>query len=112
MEYCLENLKDNVAIIGDFNTGKHYIDEKKSIFLCADYISRMEDMGWIDGWRRFHNDKKEYTWYSSKGNGFRIDHIFCTPSFGKVLKNVVYSHQVREDKITDHSALIIDLDFC
>lgn len=109
LEYCLDNLNDKVAIIGDFNTGKHYIDEEHKTLLFSEYINKMEELGWIDGWRMFHNDKKDYTWYSNKGIGFRIDHIFCSPNFTQVLSKVEYSHQIREEKITDHSALIVEI---
>lgn len=108
IDYCIENQNERVAIIGDFNTGKHYLDEPGRDFICEEYIHKIEDLGWIDGWRMFHNDESEYTWYSNKGNGFRIDHIFCTNTFSRALQKVDYSHQIREEKLTDHSSLIVD----
>ncbi len=108
IDYCIENQNERVAIIGDFNTGKHFLDEPGSDFICEEYIHKIEALGWIDGWRMFHSDKREYTWYSNKGNGFRIDHIFCTQAFTQALQKVDYSHKIREEKLTDHSSLLVE----
>lgn len=109
MGYCERNINETVAILGDFNTGKHYIDMNDKGVLCAEYIDRIEELGWVDGWRKFHGDKREYSWYSTAKNGFRIDHAFCTPSFSQELVKTEYDHHVREKGITDHSALILDI---
>ncbi|MCU7495785.1 MAG: endonuclease/exonuclease/phosphatase family protein [Ignavibacteria bacterium] len=39
-------------IIGDFNTGRHYIDEPGKTFYCADSFVSLEDSGLIDSWRK------------------------------------------------------------
>jgi len=109
MGYCERNVNEAVAILGDFNTGKHYIDMKGKGVLYAEYIDRIEEMGWVDGWRKFHGDKREYSWYSTAENGFRFDHAFCTPSFSQKLLRAEYDHRVREQGFTDHSALILDI---
>ena len=101
-------LGNNGFIIGDFNTGRHYIDEKRKTFYCSEYFDRFKEASLIDSWRSRNQEIKEYSWYSSKGNGFRIDHVFSTPDLDKMLSDVHYSHVEREKGLSDHSALIVE----
>ncbi len=94
-------------IIGDFNTGKHYIDETGKTFHCSKDFEQLEENGFIDAWRSRNAGNKEYSWYSSVGNGFRIDHTFVTPELNEHVENVYYSHEERENGVSDHSAMII-----
>ena len=96
-------------IIGDFNTGRHFIDEAGKTLEVAEGMDWMNDAGFIDLWRHRNPDGREYTWYSDKGNGFRIDHAFASPALAARVVNVGYSHQERLDRISDHSALIVDI---
>ena len=107
IEVISENKNQPIIALGDLNTGKHYSDEKGSSFYAAEYMAELEKIC-EDAWRKFHGPKQEYSWYSNKGNGFRIDHAFVTRSMSNVLTNVWYSHAEREGKISDHSALILE----
>ncbi|HSV42525.1 MAG TPA: hypothetical protein VLH13_03840, partial [Methanomassiliicoccales archaeon] len=51
---------------------------------------------------------REYSWYSSKGNGFRLDHVLATPYLDRPVW-AKYSHQERERGLSDHSVLIFDI---
>lgn len=102
-----EQQKEPFIALGDLNTGKHYQDENGKTFIAADKIDEVEQYS-VDAWRLFHKDKKEYSWFSHQGNGFRIDQAFATASMADRLSDVRYSHIEREDKISDHSAMIIE----
>ncbi len=112
MGYCENNIEKCVAIVGDYNTCKAEDMEGGGVPL-KEYMYKFEELGWLDGWRKFHPYKTEFSWYSKKRdggkNGFRLDHIICTPSFSNALTGVNYCHKTRESGFTDHSALIIDL---
>jgi exodeoxyribonuclease-3 len=95
--------------IGDFNTGKHYIDEKGATFYGSGYINEMETIGYTDVWRYLNQKKREYTWYSYKGNGFRLEHIFFSLKIKEKLLDTYHSHVERENGISDHSILIATL---
>ena len=99
----------SVVVIGDFNTGLHYIDEAGKTFICADSFESLQDIGLIDSWRRRHLSVKEFSWFSSQGNGFRIDHAFCTESLDQEVSTIEYIHAPREMKFSDHSALALEL---
>jgi exodeoxyribonuclease III len=49
------------AICGDFNTGKHYVDETGATFALADRFSELENVGWVDAWRGHHGPACEYS---------------------------------------------------
>lgn len=96
-------------LCGDFNTGEHYRDEKAATFIASDHFGHLFELGWIDAWRHFHGDAREYTWYSRAGNGFRIDHVLVSPSMLPRVVRADYSHSEREQGISDHSALVVEL---
>jgi len=96
-------------ILGDFNTGKHYEDEDGRTFACADCFTALLQGGLIDSWRRRNASAREFSWYSSKARGFRVDHALCTPELDSRIRSVRYIHSCREASITDHSALLVEL---
>ena len=105
-----KNKEKPAIFIGDFNTGKHFIDEAKSTFYCSQYMDAIEQKSYIDAWRVINKDKKEFTWYSNVGNGFRIDHAFVNEKYKSKVLDCFYSHREREEKISDHSPMVLKLD--
>jgi len=103
-------LNEPTILIGDLNTGKHFIDEEGKTFKVPFYIEKIENAGWIDAWRFFHVSEREYTWYSTKGNGFRLDHAFVSPKMLEKLRMVYYSHSERTEGLSDHSALVVEFE--
>ena len=105
-----ETRKNKAVFIGDFNTGKHYIDEYKKTFVYSDYFDTLEKEGLVDVWRSVNLDKREYSWYSNSNNGFRIDHAFINKDLKENIKNCYYSHEERTEKISDHSLMVLDIE--
>ena len=102
-------LDASVLYLGDFNTGKHHLDEEGATFFGADRMDRIEKAGFIELWRRQHPEKIEYTWYSPRGNGFRLDHAFASPPLTHRVENTFYSHDERESGVSDHSLMVVEL---
>lgn len=96
------------VIVGDFNTGLHFLDEEGATFYCTAGFKALLESGLVDSWRNRHPDTREFSWYSNHGNGFRIDHAFSSPEADTLIERVYYDHKPREAKITDHSALVVD----
>jgi exonuclease III len=96
------------VVIGDFNTGRSYIDEPGKSFYCIDSFVQLEVIGLIDSWRKRNVDKREYSWYSHAGNGFRIDHVFSTKEMDGLITYIEYDHTPRLEGETDHSALLVE----
>jgi len=105
-----KNGTKNLIITGDFNTGKHLLDEKGSTLMFANYFDIFEDEGLIDAWRHLHQERREFSWHSNKGNGFRLDHLFVGENLKDLIKECYYDHKLREDNISDHSLMTLVLD--
>ncbi len=97
-------------IVGDVNTGKNYIDEAGTVFHYGHYLDAMADAGWHEAWRFLHPHGRQYSWYSHKRNGFRIDHAYISPRLRPALRAARYSHRDRKAGTSDHSVLLIELD--
>jgi len=113
-EFLIGELSDHenekIIITGDINTGKHYIDEKGATFFHSDYIDKFETLNLTDAWRSIHGDKRDFTWYSNAGNGFRLDHFFVYKGLKEKIQSCEYIHKYREQKISDHSMMIIEFE--
>jgi exodeoxyribonuclease-3 len=95
--------------IGDFNTCRAYVDEPGAIDTTAHFIDKVEAAGFCDLWRRRYPEGREFSWYSTRGNGFRIDHAFLSPVLAARAGAVRYSHEERLSGLSDHSPLLLDL---
>ncbi len=95
--------------VGDYNSGKNYIDQKGNSFWYSDKLEKMEGAGYIDAFRHLHGDVREYSWYSHQGNGFRYDHTYIHESIAPLVKSCEYLHEYRENKLSDHSPMILEL---
>lgn len=107
-------------LFGDTNSGKMGIDEETTtgtVFRREHaWMVGMEERGWLDTFRFLHGDRREYTWYSHRNNGFRLDQAFCSPTLIPAVTEVrhLWGHNPRQperrDGLSDHAALIVDLD--
>ena len=97
------------VFIGDWNTGAHYIDEEAATFFAAQEFAAMTASGWTDAWRAIHPGGREYSWFSNRGHGFRLDHAFLSPWVSPRLRAATFSQAERLAQLTDHAALVVDL---
>ena len=66
-------------------------------------------LGFVDTWRDTHPEGRDYTWYSSAGNGFRLDYIWASPQLAQSVQRVWHDHEARLTHSSDHSAVIAEL---
>ena len=95
--------------IGDFNTCRAYLDEAGAIDPTAHYMDTIEQIGFHDLWRHRYPERREYSWFSTRSNGFRIDHAFLSPDLAASAGTIHYSHEERVAGLSDHSPLILEL---
>jgi len=97
--------------MGDFNTGHNVRDVENGPFpfTASDQMEALLDRGWVDAWRQLNPRTREFTWFSHRSRGFRLDHAFLSPACGHRLRAAWFDHAVRKTGATDHSALIVDL---
>jgi exodeoxyribonuclease III len=110
-----QRLPERYLLIGDFNSGESFVDTERYKFKRADLFLALKSLGFVDAWRAEHGDKREYTWYSfGKGNvrvnGFRLDHALASPSFAAGVAACRYSHDERDERLSDHSVLLLDFE--
>lgn len=98
-------------LMGDFNTGKNYIDQKGDSFWYTDKLRMLEEMGFKDAFRHLHGGISEFSWYSRYGNGFRYDHCYVNEGLLPNVTKCEYSHQEREKQTSDHSPMILEFQF-
>lgn len=105
LEYAKDNLEERALMVGDFNTGLE-MDAQGTPFVLSECMESLLGMGWTDVWRAINPGVREYSWYSTAGNGFRLDYMYASPSMMKDVKEVLYSHEERERGFSDHSILV------
>lgn len=104
-----ELLNGQSLIMGDFNTGIRGVDETGESFYAEECFISLLDQGWIDSWRSRHPTRTEFSWYSRKGAGFRIDHALASLALDERISSARYEHSVREAGLSDHSALVVEI---
>jgi exodeoxyribonuclease III len=100
---------------GQWNTGAQRIDETGKTYVCSEQFLKLSAMGWTDLWRHHNPGPTEWTWYSTlkggvRGNGFRVDHAFATPSLLPRVSTCRYSHRERDAGVSDHSIVMVEID--
>ncbi|WP_239645550.1 endonuclease/exonuclease/phosphatase family protein [Mycobacterium sp. UM_CSW] len=111
--------KDRRAIImGDFNTGFR-IDTEGEMFAMSNYMTKLIDIGFVDGWRHLHGQAREYTWYSKRKdkatgksqdlNGFRLDYIFLSPALQHAIMDASILHKPRTAGVSDHASVVANI---
>src|SRR5437764_8815574 len=81
--------------VGDFNTCRPYLDEAGAIDKCAHYMDRIDEIGFCDLWRHRNPDLREFSWFSTRGNGVRIDHAFLSDTLAAPTATIRHSHKQR-----------------
>jgi len=115
----------SVVLAGDFNVIPTELDVYKPERWVDDALFRPEvrtafeeliAQGWTDSLRKFHPDKKIYTFWDYFRNayprdaGLRIDHFLVSPSVKKRLQNCEVDKHVRGwEKSSDHAPVWISL---
>ncbi len=110
-DYLLDVLSEDVPaiLVGDFNTGINGVDQKGSSFWYTDKLIALGKQGYKDAFRIIHGDVREYSWYSHQGNGYRYDHTYIHEDLIPVIRSCYYLHEWRENKLSDHSPMVIEL---
>jgi exodeoxyribonuclease III len=100
---------EGFVILGDFNAGRHYLDEVGARFTCTRCLGQLASLGYVDAWREVSGERREFSWFSHEGAGVRIDHAFVSQTLRPRLTGCWYSHGERERGLSDHSALVVEV---
>jgi exodeoxyribonuclease-3 len=114
----------DVVICGDWNIAHKEIDlknwrsnQKNSGFLPEEraWLSGMiDDLGWVDVFRRLDPRPEQYSWWSNRGQawaknvGWRLDYHLATPGLADTARATsIYTAQ----RFSDHAPVTIDYEF-
>ena len=119
----LKKTRPNLILCGDYNICHKPIDIHDPIrnatssgFLPEEreWLTRFIESGFIDSFRFFNKEPKQYTWWSFRANarsknlGWRIDYNMVSQSLENKLKRSVI---LPEAKHSDHCPVFLEIDF-
>jgi len=108
LETAKTQVRQPLLMAGDFNTGKDPIDGDLRKFGFTGHFEALQACGFVDVWRHFHGQRSETT-CSVQGKNYRLDHVLASPAALNRIVSCSYSHLEREESISDHSALLIEV---
>ena len=116
---------DQLALCGDFNVAPWDDDIgrlgewRSSVLACdpvRDALNQVADFGLRDVVRPFHPTGGVFSWWDyrgrgfERGNGLRIDHIYCTPQLAERTIGAVVDREERGRKSpSDHAPVVVEL---
>ena len=123
LSFLKNNRNEKIIITGDFNIAHQEIDlarpkqNKNNIMFTPEerkQISEIIDLGFIDTFRKFHQEEENYTWWPyafsarERNLGWRIDYIFISR---KLLNNLKDAFILKDIKGSDHCPVGIEIKF-
>jgi exonuclease III len=114
---------DRALCIGDLNSGRNDADIEINVrsgrlrdeFSTAGLYHEFEEQ-WTEAWAYLHPEQYEFSWYPLRRDpdyrsyaGWRIDKALLSPELLTTLEAAEYDHVFRRDRLSDHSALVVDL---
>jgi len=116
---------DQVALCGDFNVAPwdddigRLAEWRSSVLACdavRDALCNVAAFGLDDVVRPFHPTGGVFSWWDyrgrgfERGNGLRIDHIYCTPTLAERTIGAVVDREERARKSpSDHAPVVVEL---
>ena len=107
----LEKRRHEMAIaVGDTNSGRKGVDEESAFFMDREdeWFDRINEAGWSDVYRERNPTARTFSWYSTHGNGFRLDQVLATKSMEGRIHAVRYDWG-EPDRPSDHAAVLVDV---
>jgi len=109
VEYARLHGSTPCVVVGDFNSGRHRIDEAGATFASTALLGAFCTLGFTDAYRALHPRGRDHSWVSHEGGGFRLDHAYVSQPLKNQLVGARYSHSERADGVSDHAALVVEL---
>jgi len=103
-----------VVLTGDLNVVEPDHEPRYAVFgqWEYDFYRAFAEAGFTDAFRLITPEGMDYSWYgraASDGtrNGYRFDHMFITADHARSVRACHYVHAIREQGLTDHSAMAL-----
>lgn len=108
----IKNLKHTPTIIcGDFNIISHDHIPRYKTFKSWEYLfyDQLIELGYVDAFKKCHPEAQEYSWVGRTNDGYRYDYCFVSADIQDRIVDCYFIHDTRKIKLTDHSALVLEL---
>lgn len=108
----LESLPQKATIVcGDFNIVDRNHIPHYSTFKSWEYLfyDKLIELGYVDAFRKCHPNEQEYSWVGRTNSGYRYDYCFVSSDIQDKIVDCYFVHDTRSMKLTDHSALVLEL---
>ena len=115
---------DQVALCGDFNVAPFDDDIgrpaewRSSVLACdavRDALTELASFGLQDVFRPFHPSGGVFSWWDyrgrgfERGNGLRIDHVYCTPKLAERTIGAIVDREERaRNSPSDHAPVVVE----
>lgn len=98
-------------VTGDFNILEPHHQPRYRFFRPFEYefYTWLIRAGYRDAFRLLHPTTNEYSWTGRTGDGYRYDHAFVSTDLAALVAECGYVHEPRTTRLTDHSALALQL---
>lgn len=107
--YARAHADEPCLVVGDFNMGRRGQDDNGRGFACESLLGTFTSLGFCDAWRHHHPEERLFTWFHHDGSGARIDAAYATISLLPRVQSVEYSTLERDQALSDHAAIVLDL---
>lgn len=75
------------------------------------FYEHLLQSGYIDAFKMCHPNQQEYSWVGRTGNSYRYDYFFISQDLASNIKDCFFVHETRKLKLTDHSAIVLEVKF-
>jgi exodeoxyribonuclease-3 len=107
-----DELRGRLVIGGDYNVIARNHQPLHAGFLPFEFglLEALERHGFVDTQQHCAPGVQAHSWIGRTGDGYRYDYFHVGPELGGRIKACAYLHETREQRLTDHAAVSLDLD--
>lgn len=111
--YVRDSEKSNRIIMGDFNIlDRNHVPHYSNFFDWEyDFYDALIKSDYRDAFISCHPGQQEHSWVGRTKNGYRYDYCLVSKELEKRILHCEYIHETRNLRLTDHSAIFVELQY-
>ncbi len=106
------DVRDTLVLGGDYNVIARDHQPAYPGFLPFEYavLDALDGHGLVDAYRHCAPGVQTHSWIGRTGNGYRFDYVPVGAALVERIAGCGYLHEPREHKLSDHAAVVLNLD--
>jgi len=106
-----EEVRARLVVGGDYNVIARTHQPLHPGFLPFEFglLEALEAHGLVDAHERCSPGAQPYSWIGRTGDGYRYDYLHVGRDLAGRITGCVYLHETREQRLTDHAAVALEL---